>query len=138
MVNSVNVSLYDGVPPESENAVRVIRGGPLYPPAKVRAALECKGAIAWTDDAGENMQDLGFDIEDVVTLIDLALTCGRFLNSQWCKQKKGGPWAACDGYKVGRLEWNENAYKELKSEYYLKFAVAKSGALVLTTSCHLS
>lgn len=138
MVNTVNISAYEGSPPENNKETRIIKGGPIYSPSKVRAALEKKRAITWTADAGEDLQDLNLTVDDAVHLISQAVKNGRFLNSQWCQQKFEGPWAACDSYKLALLEWNENAFKELESEYYLKFALAKSGALVFVISCHLS
>ncbi len=138
MVNTVNVSGYEGNPPGSDAEVRIIRGGPIYSVAKVKAALEQKGAVTWTADAGEDLQDLDLTTDGAITLINQAISNGRFLNSQWCQQKPGGPWAACDSYRLALYEWNDNAHRELESEYYLKFAIAKSGALVFIISCHLS
>lgn len=68
----------------------------------------------------------------------LLITQGQYVNSQWCVQKPTGPWAACDGYRLFRDEWVEYAHKEMRYEYYVKFAIGKTGKLLLLVSCHLS
>ena len=75
---------------------------------------------------------------DVLELLKCALTTGIFKGSEWCVAKPGGSWAACDSYQVIRSEWVENAHKNMQFEYYVKFAIGKSGDLILIVSCHLS
>ena len=50
--------------------------------------------------------------------------------------KPSGPWAACDAYQLWHNEWVQAAYKEMCFEYYIKFAIGKSGKLLLLVSCH--
>lgn len=142
MVNNViNVSAYEASPPSGVVDGRInIVGGPLYPAEGVIALLEAgeNSAILWTRQCIHDVQQLAFDIEDVRLLIKQAVTQGRYLNSEWCVQKPVGPWAACDAYRLFRDEWVENARKEMRHEYYIKFAIAKTGKLLLIVSCHLS
>ena len=65
------------------------------------------------------------------------LRADSYLHSEWCENGKGA-WAACDAYRLSRHEWIERAGKALAMDYFLKFAVNRSGHLVLAASCHLS
>jgi len=38
---------------------------------------------------------------------------------------------------VRRREWVSAVKKEMNMEYFVKFAIGKTGALVLVVSCHL-
>ena len=139
--NASNISAYDGVPPtEVGNGRSRIRSGPLYEVADVLALL-AQGdnkTNLWTRKCVQDVGRLAFDIADVRELLKQALTKGEYINSEWCVQKPTGPWAACDSYRLLRDEWNDNAYKHLRYEYYVKFAIAKTGRLLLLVSCHLS
>ena len=42
----------------------------------------------------------------------------------------------CDAYKVTHHEWNEQAHKVLPTTWYLKFAIGKTGQLLLMASNH--
>ena len=42
----------------------------------------------------------------------------------------------CDAYKVTQYEWIENAGKDMPVSYYLKFAISKTGQLLLMASNH--
>lgn len=142
MVNNViNVSAYQGKPPSAEGDERVyISGGPLYLVKDVEALLDAgeNHTIFWTRQCKNDIQQLAYDISDVQQLIKQAITQGQYLNSEWCVQKPTGPWAACDSYRLFRDEWVEYAYKEIRYEYYIKFAIGKTGKLLLLVSCHLS
>ena len=137
MVNSVNVSRYAEMPPEPDSQERTIANGPLYSVAELQAALQDQGLVLWTQRAIRNAQALGLDHDDVLDLLLEALDRGRYHQSEWCQQKPRGPWAASDVYLLTRREWNDNAFRELPVAYYLKFALAKSGRVVLTVSCHV-
>ena len=84
------------------------------------------------------MQNDNLDTEDALELITLALRQGKFLDSEWCEEKPSGPWAACDAYCVYRSERIEKARKDMSIEYFVKFAIAKTGILILIISCHPS
>lgn len=136
MVNTYNTSGYSGTPPDSTSTRVKIAGGPLYPAKDVISILDQSVPVLWTRKCNENAQRLGLDAEDVGGFIKEAVTRGRYIDSEWCEQKPNGPIAACDAYELQRMEWNEHAHKELECRYFLKFAIAKSGKIVITISCH--
>lgn len=141
MVNNRIVSRFDGDHPPPEGASRKIPDGPLYPADEVLALLaqECEPSIQlWTRKCTSDAQRLGLDLDDLRALLEQALHSGRFKGSEWCRQGSNGPWAACDAYELLRKEWIENAHKYMTVEYYLKFAVARTGRVLLLVSCHLS
>lgn len=140
MVNTRIVSLHDsGTPPLNEGASRKIAGGPLYERTAVIAVLaQGESAIVpWTRKCISDLKKYDLDHEDVMRLIRLALAQGRFKGSEWCVDKPGGLWAACDSYHVAEKCWVAAAHKEMEFEYYLKFAIGKNGRVILTVSCHL-
>lgn len=142
MVNNVtNVSSYKGLPPtKAGNNRHYISGGPLYPVESILTLLDAgeSATILWTRQCINDVQQLAFDIVDLQKLIKEAITQGQYVNSEWCVQQPTGPWAACDGYRLCRNEWVEYAHKEMRCEYYVKFAIGKTGKLLLLVSCHLS
>lgn len=91
-----------------------------------------------TNDADYDVHVQELDGDDLAGLIGEAVRCGRFLGAEWCVQKPDGPWVACDAYSLRRHEWIEAAGKEMLAEYYIKFAIGKTGLLLLLASCHLS
>lgn len=122
------------------NALK-IPGGPLYAKTDVCKLLS-KGVAAinlWTYDCNDDVViKLGWDMQDVLRLIDLAMEKGIFKGSEWCHQSGDGPIAPCDAYCVSRKEWIKTAYKEMNITYFVKFAISKTGMLMLVASCHLS
>ena len=137
MVSKKIVSLYGTKLPEVDQE-RDIKNGPLYDKDQILQLLEEKNITLWTSKCVIDLQYWEIDLEDVPELIRTGLDKGTFLGSQWCEQKKNGPWAACDAYRISRLEWSEVAHKEISVEYYIKFAINKTGKLLLVVSCHLS
>lgn len=141
MVNNTIVSRFTGPPLPHEVVGRKLSGGPLYPPSEVLELLGRQGngvVRAWSRDCIRDVQKLDFVADDLAELIAQALQDGRFLGSEWCVQKPEGPWAACDAYSLRRQEWIEAAAKHMSSEYYIKFAISKTGLLLFLASCHLS
>ena len=140
MVNNRNVSAYQGKPPTKLADTRIyIKDGPIYSKADILALLTDESkTIFWTRKCSVEAQKLAFDIADAQELVKLAITKGIYKKSEWCVQKPTGPWAACDSYVVFRNEWLGYARKEIRCEYYVKFAIAKSGKLLLLVSCHMS
>lgn len=141
MVNKTIVSGFTGDLPLDEGACRKIAGGPLYPAGEVLALLarEREQAIElWTRKCKSDVQKYGLNLDDLHGLLDEAVGNGNYRGSEWCVQRPNGPWAACDVYRLFRNEWIEYAHKFMKMEYYLKFAMARSGQLLLLVSCHLS
>lgn len=90
----------------------------------------------WTRGASRDAQKWKFDEQDCAELLVQALKTGQFLDSEWCQQQPQGPWAMCDAYKVTRYEWIEHAGKKMPVSYYLKFAINKTGQLLLMASNH--
>lgn len=100
-------------------------------------ALAKTGVLTfWTKGSARDAQKWKIDIIDTAQLIVLALSTGQYLHSEWCQQQPHGPWAMCDAYKVIHHAWNEQAHKELPTTWYLKFAISKTGQLLLMASNH--
>ena len=132
MVNFIVVSEYSGGPTPGDRVK--IGGGPLYPLERVQAlASKPGGLLLWTRKCVRDVANLTWDADDVASVIS-ALTPGDYKDSEWCDN--GRAWAACDAYTIRRREWVETARKELTIEYFLKFAIGKTGPLVLMVSCH--
>ncbi len=132
-----NVSAYTASePPAAADADRKIRTPrPLYSAEAVIAAAN--GSIAaWTERCTRQARDLGFDDDELLDLLRETLRQGGYKDSEWCEQSSEGPWAACDAYAMRRQEWNDRAFKYLGCEYYVKFAIAKTGTVLLLVSCH--
>jgi len=141
MVNNTNISGYNGVVPASMDADRVIWGGPLYQPddvLKLLGAKGCEGVIPWTRKCKNDLQKYSMNTEDALDLINRCLRTGQFLGSEWCKQNPNGPWAASDAYRIFVRQWVKATHKEMDFEYYIKFAIGKTGLILLLVSCHLS
>ncbi len=134
MVTPRNISAYNGEPPQAGNT-RKITVGPLYGLSAVQALTHTPGALSlWTQKCKRDVANLGFETADVRELIR-ELTDRDYLDSEWCENGTGA-WAACDAYTLRRLEFLEKAGKSFSMEYYLKFALTKTGALLLMVSCH--
>lgn len=140
MVNTRNVSRYTGALPKGAADLK-IRGGPLYPAHKISDLLSNGGSqaiMAWTKKCVSDIQKWNMNEDDVLDLVGLAVRSGRFIGAEWCEQEPNGPCAACDGYSVIRREWLAAAHKEMDMEYYMKFAIGKTGTILLLASCHPS
>jgi len=140
MVSDTIISRFTGPLPASAAADRTILGGPLYPSAEVLELLKAgESAIrVWTRKCTADMQKLALDPDDLVELIGQAVSAGRFIGAEWCRQNPFGPWAACDAYSLIRQERMAAACRDMPMEYYLKFAIGKTGKILLLVSCHLS
>ncbi len=139
MVNTTILSRYTGDLPLEDGQNRKISDDPLYPAQEVLPILSATGedaVHAWTGKCIRDMQKWALDAGDLCELVETALRAGRFLGSEWCVQKPNGPWAACDAYQLVRSEWMPNAHKYMNIDYYIKFAVGKTGKLLLIVSCH--
>lgn len=135
--NPINVSLYRGSdPPCCLDADRKISGGPLYSVATIAILAQESKVKPWSVGAVADCQKWTLDNERVGELICEAVRNGRYIDSEWCVSKPGGPWAACDSYAVYVKEWISAAHKEMEVRYYLKLAISKTGQLILTASNH--
>ncbi|MBL8399538.1 MAG: hypothetical protein JNL00_00575 [Candidatus Accumulibacter sp.] len=88
----------------------------------------------WTGKCRRDVANLTLDAADVGALLQ-ELTERDYRDSEWCDNGKGA-WAACDAYNLRRNEYVETAGKTFRMEYFLKFALSKTGKLVLMVSCH--
>jgi hypothetical protein len=132
MVTFIVVSEYSGGPIPGDRVK--IEGGPLYSLERVQGlAVRPGGLFLWTRKCLRDVANLTWDADDVASVIS-ALKSSDYKDSEWCDNGKS--WAACDAYTIRRREWIETARKEMTVEYFLKFAIGKTGALVLMVSCH--
>lgn len=142
MVNNTILSRFTAaLPTNGSIAARRIKGGGLYDRLEVLEMLDGKSSevvIPWTRKCGEDLQKFAMNRSDAAHLLLLCMREGIFLGSEWCQQKPNGAWAACDAYTVAYREWNEAARKNFLIEYYLKFAIGRTGKVLLVASCHPS
>jgi len=61
---------------------------------------------------------------------------GRLLGVEWCEAGRDGPWAACEAWVITQREWVETAGKYMDITYYLKFAISRTGSILLMASNH--
>jgi hypothetical protein len=137
MVKIFVVSKYITDPPKQLGAGRVkIAGGPLYPLSEVQQMLDDDNCLKeWTEKCRKDV-DKWFE-DDRQRVVDLlkSLKGGDYIDSEWCENGRGAV-AACDAYSLRVLEVAPATGKTLWIEYFLKFAIAKTGVLVLLVSCH--
>ena len=134
MVTFKNLSAYEGEPP-GDGKSRKITGGSLYGLAEIQAIAATPGAINfWTAKCRRDAANLTLDAADVGLMLQ-ELTELDYRDSEWCDNGKGA-WAACDAYALRRVEYVETAGKSFRMEFFLKFALSKTGKLVLMVSCH--
>lgn len=136
MVIIVVVSEYSLNPPLDGQGRVKIANGPLYDLARIQRLATAGGLNTWTDGCDKTVYELFAG--DLAAVADLFGHLGPvdYRDSEWCTNGRSA-WAACDAYALRRLEWVASAGKEMRVEYFLKFAVGKAGQLVLLVSCHL-
>lgn len=134
MVTSKNLSAYEGEPP-GDGESRKITGGPLYGLTDIQAVAGVPGAVNfWTAKCRRDAANLMLDTADVGAMLQ-ELTERDYRDSEWCDNGNAAS-AACDAYALRRIEYVETAGKSFRMEYFLKFALSKTGKLVLMVSCH--
>jgi hypothetical protein len=138
VVTYVNVSCRQDIAlPPNWKTHRLIPGGALYPTADVLTVLKLGvvGTSLFTDDCRTDVAFESWSLREVIKLVDEAMQRGNYKNSQWCRQgvidQDVVPCAPCDAYKVRFM----HATKGL-TDYYIKFAISKTGKLLLIFSCH--
>jgi len=112
--------------------------GPLYGLNRIRTLAQDEDKVqALTRNCRRDV-DKFFDGDygEVAALI-LAVKASDYIDSEWCENGSGGT-AACDAYSLQRSEVIPATGKVVTFEYFLKFAIAKGGNLVLVVSCHIS
>jgi len=136
MVKMVVVSEYSLNPPEDGQGRVKIANGPLYALKRVQTlACEENQLLTWTEKCRKDVREwFDDDLERVGDLI-LSLRLEDYIDSEWCENGKGA-WAACDAYSISMVETAPATGRPVRMEYFVKFAVSKTGALVLIVSCH--
>lgn len=137
MVKIFVLSEYSHNPPTVLGTGRIkISGGPLYDLARVQALVLDEDRLnAWTDKCRKDLRKwFDDDLQRVADLIG-SLKTSDYIDSEWCENGKSAV-AACDAYSVRRRERAPATGQTLQMEYFLKFAVNKTGTLVLMVSCH--
>lgn len=137
MVKIFVLSAYSNHPPAVLGTGRIkIAGGPLYELAGVQALVQDEEKLkAWTDKCRKDLRKwFDDDLQRVADLIG-SLKMSDYIDSEWCENGKGAV-AACDAYSIRRVEKVPATGRTFQMEYFLKFAVSKTGTLVLMVSCH--
>lgn len=136
MVKIFVVSEYSLNPPQDGQGRVKIADGPLYELERLQSlARDDRRLNTWTEKCRKDVRKwFDDDLERVGDLI-LSLKPGDYIDSEWCENGKGAM-AACDAYTVNVLETAPATRRPVRMEYFLKFAVSKTGALVLIVSCH--
>lgn len=138
MVKSFVLSEYDNNPPQTPGTNPVkIRSGPLYDLERIQDLVNDENQLfAWTDKCGKDIRKLFDDDLSRVTELIRCLKKTDYIDSEWCENGRGAL-AACDAYSIRRLEVMQATGTSMPVEYFLKFAVGKTGKLVLMVSCHV-
>lgn len=136
MVNKFIVSEYSSRPPTESGRVK-IAGGPLYDLTRVQTIIEDENRLlTWTEKCRKDVFKLfDDDLAEVAGLIQ-CLKSSNYIDSEWCENGRNAI-AACDAYSIRRLELIPATGRSMPVGYFLKFAVGKTGALVLMVSCHV-
>ena len=137
MVIFTVISAYSQNPPITEGRHK-IAAGPIYDLLSIQRMLEDESKlIAWTGKCRKDVMRLfDGDLAEVVDLIQ-RLKLRDYIYSEWCENGHGFI-AACDAYTVKRNEERKDTGEYLTVEYFLKFGMSKTGAVLLVVSCHLS
>jgi hypothetical protein len=143
MVRNVVLSQYTSNAPDTPGRMK-IAAGPLYDLAQVQALAEAMQLTLWTRKCIQNVRDLYETVRDeysselamVADLLQRLGSSGRYQDSEWCDNGKNGL-AACDSYEVRRSDAIAATGRRQETRYYVKFAIGKTGQLLLVVSCHL-
>jgi len=121
-----------------------IPGGPLYGLDEVKA-LACPTQVyLWTRKCIQDVRNLYEGVRDdydselamVSDLLQRLETAGRYIDSEWCDNGKGGL-AACDAYEVRRADLIPATGNRQVTRYFVKVAISTTGQLLLLASCHV-
>lgn len=108
---------------------------PLYDLSDIKKiALNPNNLSLITEKCISNVEDLGWDVDDIAVLIS-TLNAKDYKDSEWC-HVNGNIDRPCDSYVISRREYIDRARKEMIVEYYIKFATNQNGNLLLIVSCH--
>jgi hypothetical protein len=138
MVKSLVLSEYSDNPPQASETGRIkIRQGPLYALERVQELVSDENQlIAWTEKCLKDVHKLFDGDLSLVAELIRCLKTTDYIDSEWCQNGRGAL-AACDAYSIRRQEVMAGTGRSMPVEYFLKFAIGKTGKLVLTVSCHV-
>jgi hypothetical protein len=144
MVRRVVLSQYTSDPPDQAGRVKINRAGPIYDLEQVFGLAEEALVQLWTRKCIQNVRDLyetvreeyDSDLAMVVDLLKRLRTSGRYQDSEWCENGRGGI-AACDAYEVQRSDYVPAIRQRVQTRYFVKFAVGKTGQVLLLVACHV-
>lgn len=131
-------SQYNKKPPSrmGHGTQRLIGNTVLYP-----GALNClrSGAVAPVTETTVQLMSLHLlDHADLRKWVELALTKGTYINSQWCSDNSGSGIYACDSYVVTGLLYIPSVKQEVLTDVYVKISISKTGNTVAVISLHPS
>ena len=137
MVTFIVLSEYSQDPPTEFGRIKIARG-PLYDLARVQALVaDDNKLLAWTQKCRKDVDKFfSGEIAEVANLVQ-CLQAKDYIDSEWCENGRGHL-AACDAYQVSRLEVIPATGQQARFVYFLKFAIGKTGNVVLVVSCHTS
>ena len=135
MVKPFIVSEYSSNPPTETGRVKIAEG-PLYDLRRVQALIQGENQLqAWTEKCRKDVRKWFEDDWQRMTVLIGSLKNADYIDSEWCENGKGAI-AACDAYRCYLIEVAPATGQPLRMEYFVKFAVSKTGTLVLMVSCH--
>lgn len=131
------LSEYSSTPPKQSGRMKIDVDVPLYDLARVQALAAHEDQIfLWTAKCRKDVLNLfDSDLAQVAELIQ-ALTAADYIDSEWCENGRGAL-AACDAYRICRQETMPATGRSMTVSYFVKFAIGKTGRLVLMVSCHV-
>ena len=137
MVKIIVVSEYSRNPPTQSGVGRVkIEGGALYELGRVKALLQDDNALqGWTEKCRKDVRKWFDDDWEKVLNLMKSIKSTDYIDSEWCENGKGAL-AACDAYRCRVIETAPATGQSILMEYFLKFAISKTGTLLLMVSCH--
>lgn len=111
---------------------------------EVKALATSLQVVLWTRRCMQTVRELYEGVRDahdsdVAMVADLLArlgTSGRYIDSEWCDNGNGGL-AACDAYEVWRDDMIPAQGRTIRTHYFVKFAIGKTGQILLVVSCHV-
>lgn len=139
MVRRLVLSEYTSALPDDPARAKIAteQARPLYELDRVKALVQDEARLAlWTRKCRRDVRELfDNDLTEVAALIR-SLQPSDYLDSEWCANGQDA-WAACDAYRIRRKEAASRPGASITVEYFLKFAIGKTGQLLLLVSCHV-
>jgi hypothetical protein len=122
--------------PLRDREERLIEGGPLYP--ELLAVLDSCQVKPVTTKTNEFLAVHRVDLGDVRKYVELALTAGKYINSQWCNGNAPKGIFACDAYLVPAQLYIPSQREEATVLMYVKVCILETGNTVAVISLHES